>query len=344
MTSLAVLIVSTNEAHWLRPCLSSVFAHAGDLDLDVVVADNCSTDGTRELVELEFPRARVVTCVNRGFAHGNNTAYFATTAPYVLYLNPDTEILEGTFAELVQELEQRPDVGLVGVRQRTSTGQLHPTIRRFPTVRRMLFDSVGLESITSDKVAMGCRETDLRLYEREVACDWTSGSFMLARRTAIQSAGLLDERFFIYLEETDFCLRIKQAGWEVRHLPHMIILHHAGKGGLNERMAAQDAFAWRQYMAKHFTGPQRVGGAAALALRFGLRATVGGRDPASNGARRKAARAALATLVGARKPPFGAPPKQALIPRGGLEAEVASLVAVPTEGVPTDGSRRRLDI
>ena len=79
MHDLAIIVVSTNEAHWLRPALSTVFAHAGDVSLDVVVADNESTDGTRELVESEFPEARVVECANHGFAHANNRAWMTTT-------------------------------------------------------------------------------------------------------------------------------------------------------------------------------------------------------------------------------------------------------------------------
>ena len=92
---LAVVIVSTNEARWLPPCLTSVFAHAGDISLDVVVADNDSVDGTRELVESDFPDARVVTCRNHGFGHANNRGLETTSARYVLFLNPDTEILDG---------------------------------------------------------------------------------------------------------------------------------------------------------------------------------------------------------------------------------------------------------
>src|SRR5207302_231601 len=114
MHDLAVIVISTNEAQWLRPCLSSVFAHAGEISVDVVVADNQSTDGTRELVEGEFPGARVVTCENRGFAHANNRGLETTDARYVLFLNPDTEVLAGTFAEVLDELDRRPELGLVG--------------------------------------------------------------------------------------------------------------------------------------------------------------------------------------------------------------------------------------
>ena len=130
MTDLAVIVVSTNEAHWLRRCLPSLYAHAGGIQLEVVIADNESTDGTRELVESEFPLARVVHCTNRGFAHANNCALRTLDANWVLFLNPDTEFLEGTLAGLLEKLSDRPGVGLVGVRQVTPDGQLFPTIFR----------------------------------------------------------------------------------------------------------------------------------------------------------------------------------------------------------------------
>ena len=101
MTDLAVIVVSTNEAHWLRRCLPTIFEHAGEIELDVVVVDNESTDETRELVESEFPLARVVQSVNRGFAQANNCALRTVDAKWILFLNPDTEILEGTLAGLV---------------------------------------------------------------------------------------------------------------------------------------------------------------------------------------------------------------------------------------------------
>ena len=119
MHDLAVIIVSTNEAKWLTPCLSTVFGRAGDLELDVVIADNESTDGTAELVAREFPAARVVPTVNRGFSYANNRALMTCDARYVLFLNPDTEIVDGTFEELVAALDARPEVGLAGVRHLT---------------------------------------------------------------------------------------------------------------------------------------------------------------------------------------------------------------------------------
>ena len=317
MDDLAIIVVSTNEARWLRPCLESIYRNAGDVRLDVVVADNESTDGTRELVEREFPNARVVTCPNRGFAHANNCGLQTTNARYALFLNPDTELLDGTFEELVAALDARPSVGLAGVKQRTPDGLLFPTVRRFPNALRALGEALGSERLRLRSALFGERELRLELYEDELDCDWTSGSFMIARREALESAGYMDERFFIYSEEPDLCLRMKRAGWEVRHLPLMTILHHADKAGPNPRMAAQDAYARLQYAYKHLTPGHRAAYRAALALRWLLR--LPGRGP-----RRNAARASLAILFGRAAPPFGAPPAQALVPRRRRTAAVQS--------------------
>lgn len=309
--SLAVIIVSTNEAHWLRPCLSTLHERAGDIELDVVVVDNESTDGTRELVEREFPTARVVWSENRGFSHANNRGLLTTSTRFVLFLNPDTEILEGTLEGLVDELERRPAVGLVGVKQKTVDGDLFPTIRRFPSVTHAWLEALSPEGFPLRASWFGERELDLTHYETEVECDWTSGSFMLARREAIESAGYLDERFFIYSEEVDLCYRIKQAGWEIRHLPHLTILHHADKAGHNSRLTAQSAYARRQYLRKHFHGVRRGSCIAALYCHHGLRAVAPGASDDAR-ARRVAARAALRVLSGRDGPPFGPPPLQAL--------------------------------
>jgi GT2 family glycosyltransferase len=305
-----VIIVSANSADWLRPCLSTLFERAGALELDVIVVAAGCTDETVPLVEREFPRVRTISCENRGFAYANNRALRTVEAEWVLLINPDTEILEGSFADLIDRLESRPSVGLVGVPQLTSNGEMFPTIRRFPNAIRSLFEAIGSERFPFRASWLGERELDLSVYERDVACDWTSGSFMLIRWEALQSAGFMDERFFLYCEETDLCLRIKQAGWEVRHVPYLRILHHADKAGWNPRLDAQAAFAKRQYFEKHLSPVHRLAATAALVFGHTLRSVLGGRDPG----RQESSRAALTTLLGRRPPPFGEPPGVALAP------------------------------
>jgi len=312
MRDLAVIIVSTNEAHWLPPCLQSIFEHAGDASLDVVVVDNDSTDGTRALVEHDFPGARVVRSANHGFGHANNRGLLTCDARYVLFLNPDTEVRDGRFDDLVRRMDSRPTVGLIGVRQIGPDGEPHPTIRRFPNALRAAGDAFAVERLPDPISRLGERCVDMSSYDREQPCDWTSGSFMLVRREALLSAGTLDERFFIYSEEPDLCLRMKRAGWEIRHVPWMTIVHHAGKAGHKPRIVVQDAYSRLQYARKHFGPLHRGAYMSAVVGRHLLRAMLGGPDQEERAARRVTAKAAMWIVLGRLKPPHGPAPATAL--------------------------------
>jgi GT2 family glycosyltransferase len=304
---LAVIVVAIpNEAHWIRPCLRSVGEHAGGgIALEAIVADN-RTPGIAEIIEDAFPWARIVECDNHGFAHANNRALATCDARYILFLNPDTEILDGTLEQLVEFLDCNTEFGLIGIRQVTPDGSVYPTIRRFPSARRAFADALALHRWAPYADRIGERVVDGNAYDRETRCDWTTGSFMLVRREAIESSGIFDERFFIYSEEADLCYRIKQAGWEIAHVPTMTILHYADKSPDNPRRRAQDAFSRLQYSHKHFSAAHRFFYRSALATRYGLR--MFSRD--SN--RRASARAGLAITLGLADPPFGAPPAQAV--------------------------------
>ncbi len=315
MVDLAIVIVSANSAKWLERCLSTVFAQAGDATLEVVVVDNASTDGTRELVESLFPQVRVIGSPNRGFAYGNNRGLERVSARYLLLLNPDTEVLDGTFSELLDVLDAKPLVGVAGVRHLKPDGTRGLSIHRFPSVTRALGEALLSERWPAHPAWSGERELDPDAYEREGECDWPTGAFLLVRREALLSAGLLDERFFLLCEEPDLCLRVKRAGWQVRHLPQMTILHHAGKHRASPRMLAQEAYARKQYARKHFNPVYRGLFLTALGVRYLIRAAV----PSSSGnadrlARREGARRALLTLLGRVEPPFGMPPSTAVEP------------------------------
>ncbi len=313
------MIVSTNESHWLERCLSTVFEHAGGASLDVIVVDNASTDGTREFVESRFPQARVVSSPNRGFAHGNNRGLERARARYSLLLNPDTEVIEGTFGELIQLLDARPEVGVAGVCQVKGDGTLCRSIHRFPTLTRALGEALVSERWPVHPAWAGERELNPDAYKHECECDWPTGSFILVRREALLSVGLLDERFFLQCEEPDLCLRVKRAGWQVRYLPQMTIVHHSEKAGVQPRMVAQDTYARKQYARKHFS---RAYGDLYLAAR-GLRHLVrsaGRGGGAERTARREGARRALLTLTGRIEPPFGPPPATAIEPSKGAQS------------------------
>jgi GT2 family glycosyltransferase len=303
---LAIVLVAHHSDRWLRSCLESVLRHTGECSIDVVVVNNADDDA-EEIVARGFPSVRLIRCENHGFAHANNRGIVTCDARYILLLNVDTEVVSGTFAELVEALDARQAVGVAGVRQVGPDGTVHPSVRRFPSAVRALCEAVGFERLPFHPTWSGERELQLSLYEDELACDWTSGSFLALRREALQGIGLMDERYFLYSEEPDLCLRAKRAGWEVRHLPVMTIIHHAGKAGVDARLSAQDAYSRIQFARKFFSVPHRHAYAAALAVGYGLRAAAPG---TSRTAGRRAARSALRTLVGLDGPPFGPPPQR----------------------------------
>ena len=297
--------MSYNSARWLAPCISSLYECAGDATVEVIVVDNGSTDDSPDLVTRAFPQARVLRSENRGFAHANNRGFEASSAPFVLFLNPDTTIEEGSFSELLEIMRDRPRIGLLGCRQYDPEGELFPTIRRFPTVRRQLFEALGGERFPVRAPWMGERELDVSVYEDEAACDWVSGSFMLARREALLECGLMDERYFLYCEEPDLCARLRAANWEVRYVPGMTIIHYFGKNSVNARLVAQEAYARRQYLFKHQGRIRRALSVAALVMFHARRAIHSPGDGDEARARRVAAREAIRTLLGLAPPPFG---------------------------------------
>lgn len=308
---LAVLIVSANDAQWLTPCLRSVYGHAGELEFEVVVIENGCTDETRALVQDGFPAARVVSSPNHGFAYGNNRGLEHADARYVLLLNPDTEILRGELAELIALLDRRPEIGIAGVCQVDGRDAPLPTLRRFPGVARALGEALRSERWPLRPAWAGERVLDPGAYRETGAWDWISGSFMLIRREALQAAGWLDERFFLYSEETDLCLRVRRAGFGVWHLPQMTIRHHAGKSGVRPTLVAQSALSRRLYAEKHFSSTRRRLYLAAVGLRHALELAgtrlaqlAPGADTVTLAARRTAARAALRALRRDAEPPF----------------------------------------
>jgi GT2 family glycosyltransferase len=248
-----------------------------------------------------------VTCENRGYSHANNRGAMLADARYVLFLNPDTELLEGTLADLIALMDDRPQIGIAGCRQLATDGVIFPTSRRFASPARTLAEAFGSERLAPQA---GQRILDPAAYDREFSSDWVIGSFMLVRREALLSGGLLDERYFLYSEEEDFCRRIRSAGWDVRHLPQMTIVHHVGKAGKVPRLEAQRTLARLQYADKHFTPRQRLVHRIALLSGHGLRLAVAGvRNDPETGA---VARAGLRMALGRDEPPFIPPPTTAL--------------------------------
>ena len=308
MRDLAIIVVSFNDGRWLRPCLCTVFEHAGELIVDVVVADNGSDDAGRGARAV--PAGAGGRTPNFGFSYANNRALMTCDARYVLFLNPDTEIVEGTFAELIAALDSRPEVGLAGVRHLTD-GRIYPSMRRLPERvacarhgprHRAIPLSPGVV-VRASAGARPLRAGDgLRLDGRRVHGRPSRGARGVRGRSTSGSSS--------YAEEPDLCRRIKQGGWAVRHLPQMTIIHHAGKAKLNPRMEAQNAYSRLQYARKHFSPAHRATYRLMLILEHALRWTLA--RARGDRPRRSVAARVVATLTGRDEPPFGPSPAVAV--------------------------------
>jgi GT2 family glycosyltransferase len=270
---LAVIIVCHDQSEWLRGCLPTVLERAGDISVDVVVADN-GTSPVTPAVTGAVPGVRLLRCENHGFGHANNRAWMTCDARYAFFLNPDTVVCDGTLAAVVRRLDELPHVGMAGVIQLGADGTVLPTMRRFPGPLRQLGDALGSERWPRRPSWAGERETRLSRYAQEFELDWTSGAAMLVRREALESAGLFDERMFMFSEKTDLARRVRAAGWRVRHLPQATVVHFAPTTGWSARRQVQYAVARRYYARRHMGPVRRRLYLAAVALRALLRAAL----------------------------------------------------------------------
>ncbi len=268
---LSVIVVTHNGRELALATLRSARANAGPIAVEALVADSGSSDGTPEAIEHEVADARIFRCANLGFAHANNVALRAARGRYVLLLNPDVEIEKGTFADLVAALDERPDVGAASVVQRGGDGRLLPSIRRFPSPVRDLGEALFCPRWP---LLRHVQELDLEFdrYFEERRADWLSGAFLVARRETVEQVGPLDERFFLYSEEIDWCYRIRHAGWDVRHLPVMEVKHQCGPS--SPERVAELGHSRVLFARKHFGRGRAAAIRAALALSHLLRLAV----------------------------------------------------------------------
>lgn len=226
---LSIIIVSWNVRDLLHACLSSIAANRGQLSLEVVVVDGASADGSPEMVRQQFPWVKLIACdENVGFPRGNNIGLGEANGRYLLLLNPDTEIRADALSVMVDYLARHDDVGLLGPQLRHSDGSIQSSRRRFPTLATAVLESTWLEPVAPKQILRHYYALDLA--DDQIAdVDWVTGACILTRREVVAAIGGLDEAYFMYSEELDWCRRIKDAGWRIVYLPAAQVMHHVGK-------------------------------------------------------------------------------------------------------------------
>jgi N-acetylglucosaminyl-diphospho-decaprenol L-rhamnosyltransferase len=244
---LEVVIVSYRCGPMLRQCLQSLREHAPERGLRITVVDNASGDGTADVVRNEFPDVRLIALdENVGFSAANNLVLRETTAEYVLVLNPDTRLCEGTLDTLLRLMESNTRIGIAGCRLVQEDGSFdHAARRSFPTPASAIghFLRVG-RSERAPAALAAYRAPEVG----EGPVDAVNGAFMLMRRAMLDEIGLFDEGYWMYMEDLDLCYRAAQAGWVTWYEPSVEATHiKAGTSGHHRRLRLNYAFHYGMY-------------------------------------------------------------------------------------------------
>jgi N-acetylglucosaminyl-diphospho-decaprenol L-rhamnosyltransferase len=253
MPALEIVVVSHGAEDLLRRCLRSLEEHplaAGEMRVTVV--DSGSPDGTPDMVEREFPRVRLLRRGNIGFSAANNLVLRESEAEAVLLLNPDTEVYAGTLDDALARLRSEPRIGMVGVKLVTESGELdHACKRSFPTPLSALahFTGIGRGEGAGESLSQ-YRATHLG-DDEPGEVDAVNGAFMLCRAEAIREVGLLDEGYWLYMEDLDWCHRFWDAGWKVFYEPAGVALHVKGASS-GRRRAPRQEIAFHRGMARFY--------------------------------------------------------------------------------------------
>jgi GT2 family glycosyltransferase len=227
---LSIVIVHYKSPDHLLNCLAALDADAFPPDREVVIVDNDSRDGAPALVAARFPRARMlVNSANLGYARAVNQGIRASGGEFVVVMNPDCEVRPGALGRLIEHLRAHPKTAIVGPRILNPDGSLEYSARAFPDHLTFLFNRYSLLTrlFPDNPFSRRYLLTDWdHATVRDV--DWMSGACLMVRREAIERVGLMDEAFFMFNEDVDWCRRMKLGGWAVSYVPDAVVVHHIG--------------------------------------------------------------------------------------------------------------------
>jgi hypothetical protein len=256
---LSAVIVSYRSRDDLLDCLASVEADAAGLETETIVIDNDSRDGAAAAVAERFPAVRVIeNAENLGFARAVNQGIAATRGAYVLILNPDCIVRPGALRALIGQLAGQPRCGIAAPRVFNPDGSLDYTARTFPGPMAFLFNRYSLLTRMFPRNRWSRRYLMSDWDHASVRdVDWVSGACMLARREAIEQVGALDEAYFMFNEDVDWCRRMGEAGWTVTYVPSAEVIHRVGAS--RRRVSARVIVERHRGMIRYFHKYHRRG-------------------------------------------------------------------------------------
>ncbi|MFD2614071.1 glycosyltransferase family 2 protein [Paenibacillus gansuensis] len=230
MLKLSVIIVNYNTAELTVDCIASVLKSRMDSEYEIILVDNASSDGTVARVREQFPQVRVIVNEdNLGFAKANNIGIKVAQGEHILLLNSDTLVETNTLDYMAKFMDENPKVGAAGCKVLLPDGRLDKACKRgFPTPSASFYYAFGFAKLFPKVKRFNQYQLGYLSPDEKYPVDCLVGAFMMVRRETINQVGLLDEEFFMYGEDIDWCYRMKQAGWEIYYNPAVKILHLKG--------------------------------------------------------------------------------------------------------------------
>lgn len=255
---LSIIVVNWNVKELLDACLQSLLkvTHStSKLAIEIIVVDSASSDGSPQMVRDNFPQVRLIASQeNLGYAKGNNVGAEAAQGRYLFLLNPDTVVQPDALGRMVDYMDAHPEVGVLGPQLLWPDGSIQSSRRCFPTLGSLFWESTVLgQWFPENQYIRRYHLADQPAIQPQKV-DWVVGAAILIRREAWQQVGPIDPDFFMYFEETDWCRRSTEAGWETHYLPTAQITHFEGKSS-EQVMAARTLRFQRsklRYTRKYF--------------------------------------------------------------------------------------------
>jgi len=254
LTEITVVVISYNTKQLLLECLASVIESTGSINIELIVVDNASEDGSIEAVRTSYPQVTTISnLTNVGFGAACNQAIRATNSPYILLINSDARLTSTALSTLYDCLRLNCRCGAAGCRLVNAEGKELVNTRFFLTPFNQALELIGLPAILP--IRFTCRTQRPSLDENLLDCsiDWIDGACLFLRREALDEAGLFDERFFLYSEDEDLCLRLQKAGWSICFSAIGTAIHHGGASSTNNGFEMLCNFYLSQmlFLSKH---------------------------------------------------------------------------------------------
>jgi GT2 family glycosyltransferase len=272
---LSIVVVTWNANKFVEECFSSILDDTRDLSAEIIAVDNASTDGTADMIAKRFPAVKLIrSATNLGFARGNIVAIGQTQGKYVCLVNPDVRVLPGCIRMLMDYIDREPTIGVVGPKTWNPDGSLQRSCMRAPSVWTSWCRALALDRTPLRRLPLfgGLLMADFA-HDRTRDVDVLNGAFLLIRRTAMDKVGLIDERYFMYGDDLDWCVRFCKAGWRVVFYPGAEIIHYGGgvtaKAPLYFYVEMQKANL--QYWQKHHSRAAQIAFLASLLVHDSVR-------------------------------------------------------------------------